>query len=193
MAHMLQTLAFLALTTAIVPSPKQNVAILGEDGSPVCGAVLLSPSVVLTAAHCADAAVTVRCGGEDIPAEIAKRDADEDLLTLDLLFACDAPRSRVSLRDPQIGAEVRVQGYPYGRIAQSRGIVSAYEPVSLPPYDGQSHKERVFLKTDAGIDPGNSGGGMYDARGDLVGICSMSRGSFGLYSPTSRIRKFLGL
>lgn len=185
--------ALLSLLAAIAPSPKQNIAILSAEGSPICGAVLIAPSIVLTAAHCADAAVVVRCGGEDIPAEVAKRDADEDLLTLELLFECSAPLSKVAAHNPEVGVSVRVQGYPYGKIAQSRGIVSAYEAVVLPPYDGKPHSTRIFLKTDAGIDPGNSGGGMYTSNGELVGICSMSRGSFGLYSPASRIRKFLGL
>jgi serine protease Do len=184
--------ALLSILSALFPSPKQNLAVLSDAGAPICGAVLLSPTLVLTAAHCADAAVMVRCGGQDIPAEVVDRDADEDLLTLDLLFACNAPLSRVASKNPEVGSDVRVQGYPYGKIAQSRGIVSAYEAINLPPYDGLPHGHRIFLKTDAGIDPGNSGGGMYDDTGALVGICSMSRGNFGFYVPASRIRKFVG-
>ncbi len=189
---------FLSLLIGAAPvSPRQNLAILADDHTPMCGAVLLGPDVVLTAAHCVadDEAIVVRCGGEDIPAEIIKRDADEDLAALELLYECanasPSPLSDLATSNPEIGADVWAQGYPYGFAALSRGIVSAYEPVSLPPYDGQSHKPRIFLKTDLGIDPGNSGGGMFDARGDLVGLCSMSRGNFGFFVPVSRIRKFL--
>jgi serine protease Do len=160
--------------------------------------VLLSPDEVLTAAHCVmpDEAPVVRCGGEDIPAEITRRDADEDLATLQLLYECatqsPSPLSELADSNPEIGSDVWAVGYPYGHAAMSKGIVSAYEPVALPPYDRQPHKVRMFLKTDLGIDPGNSGGGMFNARGEVVGICSMTRGSFGFYSPVSRIKKFLG-
>ena len=194
----LSLLASTFLTQAGPVSPRQNLAILADDNSPMCGAVLLGPDEVLTAAHCVleDEAVTVRCGGQDIPAEITQRDADEDLASLKLMWDCAAaspsPLTELAERNPDVLSEVWAQGYPYGEEAASRGIVSAYVPVALPPYDKQAHKKRLFLKTDLGIDPGNSGGGMYNARGELVGICSMSRGSFGFYVPVSRIHKFLG-
>ncbi len=198
MVRALLVFLFPLLFAAAPVAPRQNLAILGADNSPICGAVLLGPDDVLTAAHCVaeDEEIVVRCGGEDIPAEISRRDVDEDLASLTLLYECatSSPSPLTDLSEapnPEIGSDVWAIGYPYGHAAMSKGIVSAYEPVSLPPYDGQPHAKRMFLKTDLGIDPGNSGGGMFNSRGELVGICSMTRGSFGFYSPISRIRKFL--
>jgi serine protease Do len=180
----------LALSTS--PAPEQNLAILAPSGAPICGAVLVEPDLVLTAAHCVDEGMfAVRCLNNDLPGDVESFDADEDLATVRLITSCSAPLSRVAKSNPPVGASVRAQGYPYGHFAMSHGIVSGYEMVGMPPYDGQEHEPRSFLKTDTAIDPGNSGGGMYNTRGELVGICSMSRSNFGFYSPASRIRSFL--
>jgi serine protease Do len=178
---------------ATKPNLKGNLAIL-DEGQAICGAVLLSSQTVLTAAHCVDenAALEVRCLGSDIPAEVVARDADEDIATLDLMFPCGAPTVEIAKADPPMGEDVYALGFPTSSARMSRGIVSGYEVMNLPPYDQKQHKPKVFLATDTAIDPGSSGGGLFDESGKLVGICSMVRGNFGYFVPPHRITKFLG-
>src|SRR4051812_49003566 len=116
---MLRALLFLLFGSAPVHM-RQNLAVLAEDGSPMCGAVLIDSDKVLTAAHCVmpDDDVMVRCNGEDFPATIEKRDADEDLATLILGAPCSnsspSPLSELATSDPEIGADVWAIGYPVG-------------------------------------------------------------------------------
>jgi hypothetical protein len=64
----------------------------------------------------------------------------------------------------QIGEPVYAIGAPRGlELTLSNGIVS-----SLRPNDG-SH----LIQTTAAISPGSSGGGLFDARGNLVGITTL--------------------
>lgn len=180
-------------TPTVRPNMKGNLAVLSPDGSAICGAVLLSPNTILTAAHCTedDAAVAIRCMGDDIPAEMVRRDEDEDLAIMDLATPCAAPVTKIAKSNPAIGADVFAVGFPTSQPRMSRGIVSGYEPLAVPPYNGTEHKPRTFLATDVAADPGSSGGGLFNTAGELVGICTMSRGHFMYYSPPSRVAKFV--
>jgi S1-C subfamily serine protease len=195
MLKALSLLITLALSAHVRPSMKSNLGLLDTDGSPMCAAVLVTSTTVLTAAHCVDPQqqLLIRCLGDDIPAQVTKRDADEDLATLKLSFACLAPVAKVASLNPEPGEDVYSVGYPHRSARISKGIVSGYESMDLPPYDGKEHAPKVFLATDVQGDPGSSGGGLFNETGELVGICSMSRGHFMYYSPPQRIRKFLGL
>lgn len=73
----------------------------------------------------------------------------------------------------ELGDEVHVLGYPGvggETITLTRGTVSGFESEDL----GGGDLERVWIKTDAQIAPGNSGGAAMDGRGLLVGIPSMT-------------------
>lgn len=67
----------------------------------------------------------------------------------------------IAAKAPKLGEDVWVVGNPLGiRHSVTKGIVSA-------PYKGTP-----FIQTDAVINGGNSGGGVYDSKGELVGVVS---------------------
>ena len=71
--------------------------------------------------------------------------------------------------DLRLGEWVLAIGSPYDlRSTITAGIVSA-KGRSMPNYSGQYSVES-FIQTDAAVNPGNSGGALVNAAGELVGI-----------------------
>ena len=71
--------------------------------------------------------------------------------------------------DLRVGEWVLAIGSPYDlRSTITAGIVSA-KGRSMPNYDGQ-YRVESFIQTDAAVNPGNSGGALINAIGELVGI-----------------------
>jgi len=96
--------------------------------------------------------------------------------------------------DLRLGEWVLAIGSPYDlRSTITAGIVSA-KGRSMPNYDGQFRVES-FIQTDAAVNPGNSGGALVNAAGELVGINTSIvslTGSYAGYSfavPVNIVRK----
>ena len=71
--------------------------------------------------------------------------------------------------DLRLGEWVLAIGSPYDlRSTITAGIVSA-KGRSMPNYDGQ-YRVESYIPTDAAVNPGNSGGALVNAAGELVGI-----------------------
>lgn len=141
---------------------------------------------VLTAAHVIGLAniitVTGPSGGSTHAHPIAQdRDADIAVLLLDEDLPGMVP-ARLAPALPQPGDELWTLGHPAGLdFSLSRGIVSAVRSISdLGAVGWKGH----VLQTDAAINPGVSGGGLFDTEGRLVGIAvsilSRSGGSEGI-------------
>jgi serine protease Do len=67
------------------------------------------------------------------------------------------------------GASVLAVGYPSGGLSATvtKGIVSAIGKIE--------HHDGTWIQTDVALNPGNSGGPLLDAEGDVVGIATMKR------------------
>jgi len=197
----------------------ENETVLIRDDKFVCAGVWVSPTLVLTAGHCAlaigcpedadddedlnneetepcsplGAKVPVRTRTADIAqGVVVKYDKPYDL---SLIHVADPPRHPVAaLSDvsPQVGDSVCAVGHPMGLLwVYVRGAVSGF----LAEDEDTHTSDR--LQIDAHIHPGNSGGGVFDVRGRLVGIVSFNAGPFGsdlaFAVPESQIRAFLGV
>jgi serine protease Do len=73
------------------------------------------------------------------------------------------------LADVHPGASVVAVGYPGGGLPPTvtKGIVSAVGKIE--------HHDGTWIQTDVALNPGNSGGPVLDADGDVVGIATMKR------------------
>ena len=130
------------------------------DGS----AVLIAPGRLLTACHVTRRAGSIRVGREDLkwPAYPALTDIEHDLCVLAVpglsaaTPAAIGPTEQLRLSDPVIAA-----GYPRG----GKLDVSHGEIKGLHAHDGAS-----VLQVSAPFEHGQSGGGLFDAAGRLIGI-----------------------
>lgn len=200
------------LRTGAERAEAKSVAI-SLDGQAVCGGVWVAEDWILTSFHCVKnngrpvtfsmleslgvevpawdpkgqpAAYIVERGGKVQPAKILRYDADEDLA----LLAATAPwpkheiahvRSR-AMRD---GEELDIVGSTFGlAFSYCHGWVGA-------SYDD-------YLQVSAPIFFGNSGGGAFDERGELVGIADHLTGNangivpgLAFFVPQTALRAFL--
>ena len=92
--------------------------------------------------------------------------------------------------DLQVGDTVFAIGSPFGlQNTVTAGVVSALRR--------RGRGNRLLIQTDASVNPGNSGGGLFDLRGRLVGIPtsieSPIRGNVGIAFavPAARVKAFL--
>jgi len=81
----------------------------------------------------------------------------------------------------RLGEWVLAIGSPYDlRSTITAGIISA-KGRSFPNYDGQ-YRVESFIQTDAAVNPGNSGGALVNAIGELVGINTSIISQTGAYA-----------
>lgn len=145
-----------------------------------CSGVWVGPKAILTAHHCVDLGLTPIYYGskEDVldfegqelkpatvrMASILALDPEHDLA---LLEASDAPphgTAKVALSGIDPGAPVAAMGHPFGLwFSYSAGHIAAVRVLDLEP-------TAIYVQTTAPTSKGNSGCGLFDARGDLVGI-----------------------
>jgi serine protease Do len=132
------------------------------------GFIISADGLILTNAHVVRDAqeVTVKLADRrEIKAKVLGADPATDIAVLRADVHGMAP---VRFADPaslQVGDYVLAIGAPFGfEQSATAGIVSA-KGRSLP---GDSFVP--FIQTDAAVNPGNSGGPLFDAAGDVVGI-----------------------
>jgi serine protease Do len=147
-----------------VPRPHGH-GVMHAQGS---GFLVSLDGIVLTNAHVVDGAkeVTVKLSNHrEYKAKVLGADRSSDIAVLKI-DARDLPT--VQLGDSNqlnVGDYVLAIGEPFGlEETATAGIVSA-KGRSLPG-DGYV----PFIQTDAAVNPGNSGGPLFDANGNVVGI-----------------------
>lgn len=112
-------------------------------------------------------------GGESFPAKVVGRDSKLDLalLKINAPVSLLKPVRRGDSDNVSVGEWVLALGNPLGSdVSASAGILSSVgtgEPESI---SRKSTNYQSFLRTDAEIDVGNSGGPLVDTSGAVIGI-----------------------
>jgi serine protease Do len=118
--------------------------------------------------------------GRALDAEVLKRGRDLDLALLRIEDG-DLPAARVGdSEELRVGELVYAIGHPWGRLgAVTAGIVSGLGEVRGP--GGRAR----YVQSDVALAPGNSGGPLLNARGEVVGINAMIFGGLALAIPSN--------
>jgi serine protease Do len=160
-------------------APEATVPMRGEGS----GFIVSADGLILTNAHVVDDAtkVTVRLTDHrEFEARVLGSDARSDVAVLKI-DAKDLPVVR--LGDPgslEVGEWVVAIGSPFGfENSVTAGIVSA-KGRNLP-----DDSYVPFIQTDVAVNPGNSGGPLFNLRGEVVGINSQIYSRSGGYQGVS--------
>jgi serine protease Do len=162
-----------------MPAPRSH-ELMHAQGS---GFLITSDGVILTNAHVVDGAkeVTVKLSDHrEFKAKVLGADRTSDIAVLKI-DAHDLPTVRLGNSDQlNVGDYVLAIGEPFGlEETATAGIISATNR-SLPG-DGYV----PFIQTDAAVNPGNSGGPLFDAAGNVVGINAQIYSNSGGYQGVS--------
>jgi hypothetical protein len=141
--------------------------ILARDagGQPVSqgSGVVIGAGTVITNCHVTQGAseISVKVGNEEYRGSLAGEDLEHDLCRISVA-GLNAPAVAISsVSTLRTGQRVFAIGAPQGlELTISEGIVSA-----LREFPGGK-----MIQTSAPISPGSSGGGLFDASGQLVGV-----------------------
>jgi len=142
-----------------------RINVRDQDGRNIAvgSGVVIDKSTVITNCHVALAGprLFVTLHGRMHEARLNVSDKSHDLCSLDLPIATAIPVAIGSSDSVRTGQKVIALGAPHGLdLTISEGIVSSVR--RLPVGN--------LIQTTAPVSPGSSGGGLFDARGTLVGV-----------------------
>ena len=134
------------------------------------GVIISQDGYILTCAHVVDGATSVKVqlqNGDTYDASIVGSDATSDIAVLKIEATGLTPAVIGDSDALAVGETVVAVGNPLGTLSNTvtDGIISALNrEVTVEDND------MTLLQTNASISPGNSGGGLFNANGELIGI-----------------------
>ncbi len=164
------------------------------------GVILSEDGYIVTNNHVVEGATKLRVklnDGRTFDAELVGRDSATDIALLKI-DAKELPTLPFGSSDAlRLGEWVLAIGSPYNlQSTITAGIVSAKaRDLGALSNDPQDFSIESFIQTDAAVNPGNSGGALVNAHGELVGINTLIQSQTGSYIgysfavPESIVRK----
>lgn len=146
------------------------------------GVVIAEGGYVLTNYHVIEdgnAYQVLLPSGDKVDATVAGADSNLDLAVLKVSEQADklVPVSIGSSEAMKVGATVIAIGNPGGEVLANtvtQGIISALQRTSVS--SNNTTRNVDYIQHDAPINSGNSGGGLFDYQGNLIGINTLKYG-----------------
>lgn len=151
------------------------------------GFIVKSDGVIVTNAHVAgNAELSVRLwDGSSFPARISARSTRRDLALLEIPARNLKPVTLANSDELRVGELVMAVGNPFGFTgAVTTGVVHG---IGRLPGLGPTK----WIQADVQLAPGNSGGPLADARGNVVGVNTMIAGGLGLAVPANAVARLM--
>lgn len=151
------------------------------------GFIVKSDGVIVTNAHVTgNAELSVRLwDGSSFPARISARSTRRDLALLEIPARNLKPATLANSDELRVGELVMAVGNPFGFTgAVTTGIVHG---IGRLPGLGPTK----WIQADVQLAPGNSGGPLADARGNVVGVNTMIAGGLGLAVPANAVARLM--
>lgn len=138
------------------------------------GVVISDKGEIMTAAHviaAADKVTVTFMNGEEVPAQVVTNNQDADVALIKLVWIPKgmkvAPLGNSD--NVRIGEEVMIIGAPLGL---DRSMSAGHISGRMADDISDNFTKTEFFQTDASINHGNSGGPMFNMKGEVVGIVS---------------------
>ena len=148
------------------------------------GFIVSADGYIVTNAHVVEEVDRIVVGLNDhteLPAEIIGKDRRSDIALLKVKSAAPLPAVKIGdIGKVKVGQWVLAIGSPFGfESTATQGIISALGR-SLP-----SDNYVPFIQTDAAVNPGNSGGPLFNLNGEVIGVNSQIYSRSGGYQGVS--------
>jgi serine protease Do len=159
---------------------RATVMITGRRGGSGSGVIWDRNGLVITNSHVVgeNTSQVLLDDGRTVKAVLVKRDPEHDLAALQLEASDLSTATIGDSRSLRPGELVLAVGNPMGEVgAVSAGIVYAI------------HED--WIQADVRLAPGNSGGPLADANGEVIGINSMIAGGLAVAVPAQVVKDFL--
>ena len=144
------------------------------------GVIISSDGYILTCAHVVSGAsnITVTIGDTDYPATLVGEDTSSDIAVVKIDATGLTPATVGDSNGLKVGESVMAVGNPLGELGGTvtSGIVSALNR-SVSIQGSNSVNTMSQIQMDASVSPGNSGGGLFNMNGELVGIVNAKSSS----------------
>ena len=144
------------------------------------GVIISSDGYILTCDHVVTGAsnITVTIGDQDYAATIVGEDSTSDVAVIKIDATGLTPATIGDSDSLAVGENVLAVGNPLGELGGTvtSGIVSALNR-SVTIQGTNSTNTMSLIQMDASVSPGNSGGGLFDMNGELIGIVNAKSSS----------------
>ena len=144
------------------------------------GVIISSDGYILTCAHVVDGAstITVTIGDKDYTATLVGEDITSDIAVIKIDANGLTPATVGDSDGLKVGQNVMAVGNPLGELGGTvtGGMISALNR-SVTIQGSSSVNTMSLIQMDASVSPGNSGGGLFNMNGELVGIVNAKSSS----------------